>query len=115
MYERYYNLDDGQKAAIGTAAAGAIAIGTALAQRPRKELSEVEKRCGSKQVRRTKKGNEQWEKCAASQPTTNTPPATNNTQQPNAMSKNTKIALIAGGSLLGLAVIVFVVLKLKKK
>jgi hypothetical protein len=93
MYERYYNLDDDQKKAIGAAATGAIAIGTALAQRPRKE----------------------WEKCAASQPNTNTPPTTNNTQQPNAMSKNTKIALIAGGSLLVITVITFIILKRKKK
>jgi hypothetical protein len=114
MQERYYYLEDYQKAAIGTAAAGAVAIGTALAQRPRKELSEVEKRCGKK-GRRGKKAAAEWEKCAASQPNTNTPPATNNTQQPNAMSKNTKIALIAGGSLLVITVITLIILKRKKK
>jgi hypothetical protein len=113
MYERYYNLDDDQKKAIGAAATGAIAIGTALAQRGRRELSEVEKRCGKKP--RGKKGAAEWEKCAASQPNTNTPPTTNNTQQPNAMSKNTKIALIAGGSLLVITVITLIILKRKKK
>ena len=115
MYERYYYLEDYQKAAIGTAAAGAVAIGTALAQRPRKELSEVEKRCGKK-GRRGKKAAAEWEKCAASQPNTNTtqtPPT--NDPKPSAMSKNTKIALIAGGSLLVITVITLIVLKRKKK
>jgi len=113
MYERYYNLDDDQKAAIGAAATGAIALGTALAQRGRRELSEVEQRCGKKP--KGKKAKQDWEKCAASQPNTNTPPTTNNTQQPSAMSKNTKIALIAGGSLLVITVITLIVLKRKKK
>jgi hypothetical protein len=117
MYERYYNLDDAQKAALGTAATGAVAIATALAQRPRKELSEVEKRCGKK-GRRGKKAAAEWEKCAASQPNTNTnttqtPPT--NDPKPAAMSKNTKIALIAGGSLLVITVITLIVLKRKKK
>ena len=114
MYERYYNLDDAQKAAIGTAAAGALAIGTALAQRAPGELSEVEKRCGKK-GRRGKKAGEQWDKCASQQPNTNTAPPLDKTKEPNSMSKNTKIALIVGGSLLGLVVITFAVLKLKKK
>jgi hypothetical protein len=117
MYEKYYYLEDYQKAAIGTAAAGAVAIGTALAQRPRKELSEVEKRCGRK-GRRGKKGNEEWEKCAASQPNINTNTTqtqTTNDPKPSSMSKNTKIALIAGGSLLVITVITLIVLKRKKK
>lgn len=113
MYERYYNLDDAQKAAIGTAAAGALAIGTALAQRPGRELSEVEKRCGKKG--RGKKAKEQWDKCASQQPNTNTSAPIDKTKEPNLMSKNTKIALIVGGSLLVIGVITFVVLKLKKK
>jgi hypothetical protein len=115
MQERYYYLEDYQKAAIGTAAAGAVAIGTALAQRPRKELSEVEKRCGKK-GRRGKKAAAEWEKCAASQPNTNTTPTPpTNDPKPSAMSKNTKIALIAGGSLLVITVITLIVLKRKKK
>jgi hypothetical protein len=111
MYERYYNLDDDQKKAIGAAATGAIAIGTALAQRGRRELSDVEKRCGKKP--KGKKGAAEWEKCAASQPNTTTP--TDENKQNTTMSKNTKIALIAGGSLLVITVITLIILKRKKK
>jgi len=114
MYERYYNLDDNQKAAIGAAATGAVAIGTALAQRPRREMSDIEKRCGKK-GRRGKKAAAEWEKCAASQPNTNTLPPIDTTKQSNTMSKNTKIALIIGGSLLGLVVLTVAVIKLRKK
>jgi flagellar biosynthesis/type III secretory pathway M-ring protein FliF/YscJ len=113
MYERYYNLDDNQKAAIGAAATGAVAIGTALAQRGRRELSEVEQRCGKKP--RGKKAKEQWEKCALTPQTTNQTPPIDTTKQTNTMSKNTKIALIVGGSLLVIGIITFAVLKLKKK
>ncbi len=115
MYERFYYLEDDQKAAIGAAATGAIAIGTALAQRGRRELSDVEQRCGKKP--RSKKAKEAWEKCVASQPVANTTQTspTNEPKQPTSMSKNTKIALIAGGSLLVITVITLIVLKRKKK
>jgi hypothetical protein len=113
MYERYYYLEDDQKAAIGAAATGAIALGTALAQRGRKELSEVEQRCGKKP--RGKKAKQEWQKCASNQSTTTTTTTSNNTQQPNVISKNTKIALIAGGSLLVITVITLIILKRRKK
>lgn len=113
MYERFYNLEDDQKAAIGAAATGAIAIGTALAQRGRRELSEVEQRCGKKP--KGKKAREQWEKCASTPSNTNTTAPIDTSKQQNTMSKNTKIALIVGGSLLVIGVITFAVLKLKKK
>ena len=64
-----------------------------------------------------KKAKAQWEKCAASQPVANTTQTqpTNEPKQPTSISKNTKIALIAGGSLLVITVITLIVLKRKKK
>lgn len=112
MMERYYNLDDTQKAAIGAGLTTAAGIGTALVQRGRRELSDIEKKCGKRPKNKAKLA--EWQKCVDS---SNKNAEINNktTEVKETWVKKNKNVLLIGGGILTLAIITLVVLKFRKK
>lgn len=107
--EYSYIDDDTKKELINAGIGTATAIGTALASKQR-QLSNVEQMCGKKpKLGRRKK--EAWQECVnrTLPKQTFTPPPTNKPQ-----SNNNKTLLIVGGSIVGLALITILILKLKK-
>jgi hypothetical protein len=114
MRERYFYLDDNQKALIGTGLTAAAGIGTALAGKSRKQLSDVENRCGKK-PRRKGDARNKWEQCAYSN--TNQQPVLekkSDVKSDDSKKNNKKILLISGG-ILTVLVIGFFIFKSRKK
>lgn len=110
--ERYYNLDDNQKAAVAAGLTTAAGIGTALAQRGRRELSDIEKKCGKRPRNKAKLA--EWQKCVDSSTTTSNQ---NNktTEVKESWFKKNKNVLLIGGGILAIGIITLVVLKKRKK
>lgn len=115
--EVFYNLSDGAKAGIATGVTAATALGVAAVSK-QKTLSEIEQKCG-KRPRFGKNKKAQWQQCAASQggQVDQTAQTAQNGQVDNKkpMSKNLKMGLIIGSSLLVVALIGFVIYKRRKK
>lgn len=90
---------------------------TALAQKQPRQLSEIEQKCG-KRPKIGKKKKEQWQKCVDAEnalklaSANRIPNSNDNTKKP--MSKNLKIGLIVGGSVLALTIIGLVIYKTRK-
>ena len=113
--EVFYNvISDEGKDAIATGVAAVTTLGSAALSRP-KTFTEVEQKCG-KRPKFGKKRKAEWQKCAASQGSQGDQTAQNgqvNNKKP--MSKNLKVGLIIGSSLLVVAVIGFIIYKRRKK
>ena len=119
--EVFYNvISDEGKDAIATGVAAVTTLGSAALSRP-KTFTEVEQKCG-KRPKIGKKRKAEWQKCAASissqtvqgsQGGQTTQLGQVNDKKP--MSKNLKMGLIIGSSLLVVAVIGFVIYKRRKK
>lgn len=108
--EKKYNLNPNQLAAI-TAGVGAIGgVGAALAQRQKRQLSEAEQKFGKRPILPGKKRQE-WDKKVNNFFNTKSSDATPKDKEKSKVSN--KIILIIGGSVLGLAIIGFIVYKLK--
>lgn len=110
--ERYYNLDDNQKAAIAAGLTTAAGIGTALAQRGRRELSDIEKKCGKRPKNKAKLA--EWQKCVDNS-NTNTGQNNKTPEGKESWIKKNKNILLVGGGILTIAIITIVILKNKKK
>ena len=117
MQERYFYLDDTQKALIGTGVTAAAGIGTALAQRGRKNVSDVENRCGKK-PRKKGDARDKWEQCAYSnQPKANVEKDSEKKDEnkTNDWLKKNKNILLIGGAILTVSIITFIIVKKRKK